>query len=135
MNKVTVDKNIPYAYEGIREAKIAKDGKVSKAYRGQISTLGAAITMGSIRSAVCYFSEKANNGTDVNRSYLLDAITYVLKNNEDTKKRYNGKELKEIVNESEDAKLTSIKEDIINAAIAIKLALNLYEWEEDDGKE
>lgn len=134
MNKIAIDKNIPYAYEAIQHTKIAEGGKVNKAYRGQISTLGAAITMGSIRSAVCYFSEKANNGI-VDRTKLLPAIEYVLQNNEDTKKRYTGKKLREIINETENAKLTSVKEDIINAAIAIKLALNLYEWEEDDGKE
>lgn len=132
MNKVAVDKNLPYAYEGIIKAEIARNGKVNKSYRGQISTLGAAITMGSVKAAVCFFSEAANNNSEVDRSKLLKAITYVLQTCEDTKERYKAvggkKGLKEyVLNANSDTEI--LKEDIVNAAIAIKLALNLFEWE------
>lgn len=130
MNKTTIDRNLSYAYQGIIDAKISKDGKVNKSYRGQISTLGAAITMGSVKSAVCFFSEKANNNSDVDRSKLLDAIYYVLRNSEDTKAKYkNVENLKSYVLNADSDKEV-LKEDIVNAAIAIKLAMNLFEWEE-----
>lgn len=130
MNKTTIDRNLAYAYQGIIDAKISKDGKVNKSYRGQISTLGAAITMGSVKSAVCFFSEKANNNSDVDRSKLLDAIYYVLRNSEDTKEKYkNVENLKSYVLNADSDKEV-LKEDIVNAAIAIKLAMNLFEWEE-----
>lgn len=130
MNKTTIDRNLSYAYQAIINAKISKDGKVNKSYRGQISTLGAAITMGSVKSAVCFFSEKANNNSDVDRSKLLDAIYYVLRNSEDTKEKYkNVENLKSYVLNADSDKEV-LKEDIVNAAIAIKLAMNLFEWEE-----
>lgn len=131
MNKAIVDQYLPYAYDAIREAHIPNaKGEVNKSYRGQISTLGAAITMGSIKSAVCYFKEKANNNTEVDRTKLLLAITYVLKHDENNKKRYGGVEkLPEFVMKLRDEEIPAVREDIINAAIAIKLALNLYEWE------
>lgn len=130
MNKTAIDRNLSYAYQGIIDAKISKDGKVNKSYRGQISTLGAAITMGSVKSAVCFFSEKANNNSDVDRSKLLDAIYYVLRNSEDTKEKYkNVENLKSYVLNADSDKEV-LKEDIVNAAIAIKLAMNLFEWEE-----
>lgn len=129
MNKTAIDRNLSYAYQGIIDAKISKDGKVNKSYRGQISTLGAAITMGSVKSAICFFSEKANNNSDVDRSKLLDAIYYVLRNSEDTKEKYKDvKNLKSYVLNADSDKEV-LKEDIVNAAIAIKLAMNLFEWE------
>lgn len=129
MNKTAIDRNLSYAYQGIIDAKISKDGKVNKSYRGQISTLGAAITMGSVKSAICFFSEKANNNSDVDRSKLLDAIYYVLRNGEDTKEKYKDvKNLKSYVLNADSDKEV-LKEDIVNAAIAIKLAMNLFEWE------
>lgn len=128
MNKTMVDKMLPVAYAAIKKSGISRNGKVNKSYRGQISTLGAAITMGSIKSAICYFSEDANNNSDVARSKLVDAIEYVLKNNPDTKNKYPHEDkLKYYVLKTD--KLAEVKEDIVNASIAIKLAMNLFEWE------
>ena len=129
MNKIAIDRNLPYAYKAIIDAEISKDGKVNKSYRGQISTLGAAITMGSIKSAICFFSEKANNNSDVDRSKLLKAISYVLKNGEDTREQYKKVDDFKVYILNSDLDIEALKEDIINAAIAIKLAMNLFEWE------
>lgn len=129
MNKIAIDRNLPYAYKAIIDAEISKDGKVNKSYRGQISTLGAAITMGSIKSAICFFSEKANNNSDVDRSKLLKAISYVLKNSEDTREQYKKVDDFKVYILNSDLDIEALKEDIINAAIAIKLAMNLFEWE------
>lgn len=129
MNKIAIDRNLPYAYKAIIDAEISKDGKVNKSYRGQISTLGAAITMGSIKSAICFFSEKANNNSDVDRSKLLKAISYVLKNSEDTREQYKKVDDFKMYILNSDLDIEVLKEDIVNAAIAIKLAMNLFEWE------
>lgn len=129
MNKIAIDRNLPYAYKAIIDAEISKYGKVNKSYRGQISTLGAAITMGSIKSAICFFSEKANNNSDVDRSKLLKAISYVLKNSEDTREQYKKVDDFKMYILNSDLDIEALKEDIVNAAIAIKLAMNLFEWE------
>lgn len=58
MNKNVIDNSISIAYEAINKAGISNNGRINKSYRGQISTFGAAIVMGSLESAICYFSEK-----------------------------------------------------------------------------
>ena len=54
----------------------------------------------------------------------------MLRNSEDTKEKYkNVENLKSYVLNADSDKEV-LKEDIVNAAIAIKLAMNLFEWEE-----
>lgn len=126
MNKKTVNDMIPYAYEALRESGIAKNGRIDKKYRGQISSFGAAITMGSLLSAVAFFSDKGS--AEVDRQRLMDAILYVLK----YQKKYGDdiKKLYEYVNKQKDNSSNyKAKENIINAAISLKLAMNLYTLE------
>ena len=62
-------------------------------------------------------------------SKLLKAISYVLKNSEDTRERYKKVDDFKVYILNSDLDIEALKEDIINAAIAIKLAMNLFEWE------
>lgn len=127
MNKTVVDANLPYAYDAVKKYIAGRDGKVNKSYRGQISTLGAAMTMGSMRSAICFFKEKANNDTPVDRSKLLTAIKYVLDQNAFTRDKY--KTFKDLWDCAKNVDDKQMREDMINAAIAIKLSMNLFDWE------
>ena len=126
MNKKTVNDLIPYAYEALRESGIAKNGRIDKKYRSQISSFGAAITMGSLLSAIAFFSDEGS--AEVDRQKLMDAILYILKNHkkcgDDIKKLY------EYVNKQKNNSSNyKAQEDIINAAISLKLAMNLYTLE------
>ena len=130
MNKKTVNDLIPYAYEALRESGIAEHGRIDKKYRGQISSFGAAITMGSLLSAIAFFSDKGSEEVEeeVDRQKLMDAILYILKNHkkcgDDIKKLY------EYVNKQKNNSSNyKAQEDIINAAISLKLAMNLYTLE------
>ncbi len=123
MNKAKVDKLIPYAYDAIGTSGIAKDGKVSKAFRGQISTFGAAVTTGSLLSAIAFFSD--DGSAKVKRSKLIDAILIVLKADgaasKETQNLYRWVEQMKSKGQE-----PQCREQMINAAIAIKLAMNLY---------
>ena len=79
MNKNLINHEIQAAYDALRESKIVdeNDGSIKKTYRGQISSFGAAITMGSLISSVAFFS--ADGGSEVERSKLMKAILLVLK--------------------------------------------------------
>jgi hypothetical protein len=111
IDKKQVDAWIPKAYQAIQgEHLLEADGKLKKAYRGQIAAFGAAVSMGSVSSAVAFFSEKG--GSDVDRQRLMDAIACVL-----------GKDKL-----SEYAQQPQAKREIVHAAIALKLAMNLYDW-------
>lgn len=143
MNKALLDKWIPVADKAIRECGIAdKNNVVQAGFRGQISTFGAAVAMGSLLSAVAAFSD--NGSSAVPRANLMKAIFYILKdefmgnqdgNQEIEKDSLYRKILEESRNASTDGKNTPVynKENILTAAVAIKLALKLYPCEKDSG--
>ena len=117
MNKKRVDENIFCAKKALEECGIARDGKVEKAYRGQISTFGAAVVTGSLKAAVAFFSEKG--GSDVDRPKLLEAMYYVIKN-----EKISAKKVLDYVCLSDEK---ALKEEFIDASVAIKLAMNFYD--------
>lgn len=126
MNKSVINSEIGYAYDALQKSGIAsEDKKINKAYRGQISTFGAAVQMGSLKAAIAFFMKDASadskNSQEVHRSKLLEAILLILK--EKDKKNENYETLYDYVC----AKNEEIcREEIINASIALKLAMNLY---------
>ena len=122
MNKRKVDDLIPKAVEILTDTGIAnKEGKIKKTYRGQISTFGAAIINGSLISAVAFFSDNGNSSTE--RSKLIEAIGKLIPESRE--------DLFEYVKKSVKSKKKEVKEEILNAAIALKLAMNLYNLEKE----
>lgn len=126
MNKKRVNDGIEPAKEAMTLFHIAKDGKITKTFRGQISTFGAAVTMGSLKSAVAFFAAKGNS--DVERPKLLQAMYYVIKKIED-------KDYKFISDDFEPVKIfeyickndnDKTKEKFTDASISIKLAMNFF---------
>lgn len=127
MNKAIINEEITWAYDALEKTEIAENGKIIKTYRGQISTFGAAVTMGSLLPAIAFFSEDAKSS--VNRSKLMSAILYVLKQKDSS---INAKSLFDYARQmKKSGDEGRCKEDILNAAIALKLAMNLYELEEN----
>lgn len=119
MNKKKVDELLPKAVEVLKNEKIANDNnEIVKTFRGQISTFGAAITNGSLISAVAFFSQKGES--DIDRSKLMKAIFDLTPN-----KGNNGTLFDYVKNEGK-ANEPKVKEEILNASIALKLAMNLY---------
>lgn len=130
MNKNLVNEEISTAYEAIKDpdVKISENGiSVKKEFRGQISSFGAAITMGSLTSAIAFFADKG--GSKVDKTKLLKAIMYILNHK-------RGQELDTIKDlfDYADRHGDKAKEEILNASLAIKMALNLYEFEKTDNK-
>ena len=126
MNKRVVDKEIDSAYHLLAKHEIAKNGKIDNTYRGQIASFGAAITMGSLLSAVAYFSKKGD--ATVDRTKILDAIYDIV--NEQCENENLPPTLFDYVRDRKSKGLSAekaCKEDVLNAAIALKLAMNLYE--------
>lgn len=119
MNKKRVNDWIAPAKKAIEECGISKDGKVEKSFRGQISSFGAAVVMGSLRAAVAFFSEQGQ--AEVDRSKLIVAMYYILSGGE---KKKPVEVFGYICAQNDDAKT---KEEFIDASIALKLALNFFE--------
>ena len=121
MNKKRVDNWILKAKEAIEVLGISNEGKVDKAYRGQISSFGAAIVMGSFKSAIAFFSTKGE--CKVDRPKLIQAAYYVLSD----RKIKDPKIILEDVCKLNATELMNIKNDFIDASVAVKLALNFFE--------
>ena len=123
MNQKQVNKWIFPAKEAIIEYGIAENGKVSSSFRGQISSFGAALVLGSLKSAVAFFA--ADGSAQVKRSLLIEAIYYVISGGE----KKEPKDIFEYICENDNRQT---KEKIINASIAIKLALNYFDLGKGD---
>lgn len=134
MNKRIIDEEISYAYDLLEEVGIAKDidGEkvILKGYKSQIAAFGASISMGSLISAVAFYNDKGNAAVD--RTKLLEAIYKIItrqKGLDDPQQSFY-EYLKEELTKCDAAMYhntyAKLKEDVINAAIALKLAMNLY---------
>ena len=135
MNKRKVDELIPKAVQVLSDVGIAKDNEMEKAYRGQISSFGASISTGSLLAAISYFSKQQGNDRGdkekVDRTLLIRALEKLLDVDADTG-LFKYVTMKKGVSEKR-----KVKEDIKNASIALKLAMNLYslsEGEKSEGK-
>ena len=94
--------------------------QIQKTYRGQISAFGAAIVMGSFKSAVAFFSE--DGGGKVKRSELLRAMYWIV-HQEWKKVDLIFREIAALA----EPKLSQEKDAFINASLALKLAMNAFE--------
>ena len=123
MNKKRVDQWVEKAREALIHYGIAKNGKIDKNFRSQISAFGAAVTMGSFKAGVAFYAKQGNADTD--RSALLKAIHY-MRTGDDA----SADEIFISVCSSED--LSVIQAEYLDASIALKLAMNLFDMGQDD---
>lgn len=139
MDKRKVDQMIPIALQAlvnencnIREKENEKEvfvNKIKKTYRSQISSFGAAVTMGSFKAAIAFFSKDVEKG--ISRSELIRAMYYIIHyaEGQDNDRNWKTAEaiLGEIISISDRDTLSKTKESFLNASIALKLAMNAFE--------
>ena len=133
MSKQRINDYLPFAYEALDKCGVAENNEINKTFRGQISTFGAAITMGSLLAAVAFFSEQG--GATTERQKLMKSIHYVILASE-------GKDVSKcdsnslfIFENTQKDQTDNLKEKILDASIALKLAMNLYSLKKDDKKD
>ena len=125
MNKNRVNNWLLPAREAIVKCGISKDGKeVNKTFRGQISSFGAAVVMGSLQSAVAFFADKG--GASVQRDKLIEALYFIINDGE----KKSAVEVFSWLSESKE----DLKNQFEDASIALKLALNFFELTEEKEK-
>lgn len=122
MSKQRIDKLIPEAYQAIEKCNLSNKGKVDKMLRSQISAFGAAVTMGSLLSAVAFFSKKG--GAQSDRQLLMKAIHWLISPREN-RESVTETSLLDMLVKAHNPNI--YRESIIDAAIAIKLAMNLFD--------
>jgi CRISPR/Cas system CMR-associated protein Cmr5 small subunit len=128
MDKRKVDRLIEKAYLVLPEVGIVKEDKVERVWNGYISSFGAAIMQGSLLAAVSFFSKKSEK-TVVDRSQLTKAIFKLI---EDAEKKEQSNLFEYVQIKRGTGKEREAKEHIVHAAVALKLALNLYDLREEE---
>lgn len=116
MNKRKVDDLLPKAYQVLSDVGIAQNGEIENGYRGQIAAFGAAAMSGSLLSAVAFYSAKGKSDSD--RPKLLQAIRALLPQGGEPTDLFQY-----VQTHRKDPR---VKEEVFCAAIALKLAMNLY---------
>lgn len=105
---------------------------ILKSFRGQISSFGAAVSMGSLLSAVAFFSKKGGSETD--RPLLMRAIYLLIINDTETKIDSKSEQSELLLYVIEHRNEPELKKNIIDAAVALKLAMNAYELRDKEDK-
>lgn len=122
MNKKRIDEYIPRAYRALSDTGIADNGTIDASYKGQIASFGAMIATGSVLSAIALFS--ARGKTDTDRTKLMKAIYAVIHGL--TGEIADNALFNYVQAEKNRGKIRFAKEEVTDAAIALKLAMNLY---------
>lgn len=117
MNKKQVNEWIPSAKKAVEEYGIAQNGKVDNKFRGYISSFGAAVILGSFKSAAAFMAHKGESNVERN---LLICAMYKIINGEDI----SSEDVFRYICKNNNRRT---KEDFINASIALKLSLNYFE--------
>lgn len=128
MDKKLVDRLLPCAVQALKDVGVAQNGKVPKAFRGQISSFGASVAAGSLLSAAAFFNDQGAAKSE--RNLLMKAINDMMKNEKLVKS--TGKTLFDTIHEN--LSDSAIKEKVLCCAVALKLAMNLYELTTDEKK-
>lgn len=134
-NKRKIDEYIPKAIDSLsKNKKIVINGEIKSGFAGQIATFSVAVSTGSLLSAVAFFSEKKQSA--VERQELMNVIYEIITGGKDTNNSkavllsYVKEKYEQTHSQKGDAgsllDYGQLQQDILNAAIAVKLAINFF---------
>ncbi|KEI13759.1 hypothetical protein Z959_02375 [Clostridium novyi B str. ATCC 27606] len=131
MNKKEVEKYIPLAIISIKEAmsnttNTAEESlELPKEFKGYISSFGAGIIQSGLLPTVAFF-EKEESNSKSDRFKITEIIFKMLNKNKYCK---NNKLLDYLLYKED---IEEVKEDIINIAIALKLAMRTFKFSDKE---
>ena len=120
MNKKKVNALLPVAKTSMVLANLVENGQIDGALRGDISTFAANVVMTSLPAAVAFFIHQGNAESE--RQKLIRAVFYCVTG--DMKSEDDIHDIMDYVCSHNGPEL---KEKVMNAAIAIKLAMHYFE--------
>ena len=140
--KEKINELIPKAIQAIVDSKIANEnGEVEKEFKGYISSIGASIIQAGLLPSLAFFQN--SSGKKADSCMVLDAVLMLIKNSNSA----NEKLITYVINQCktqnlatntytasnlDKEKLYLIEEDIMDAIIALKLALRIYKIKGDE---
>ncbi len=128
MDKKLVDRLLPTAVQVLQDVGVAKNGRIPKTFRGQISSFGAAVSAGSLLAAAAFFNEQG--GAKSERNLLMEAINTMMKQEKLVKR--TGDTLFDTIHANQSDR--SVKDKVLSCAVALKLAMNLYDLSPEGDK-
>lgn len=120
-----IEKYIPVALRALENntIKIVDNGKIDGTYNGYISSFGASIITSGLLPSFIFYSKKAENNREADRSQIVKALEFMLKDNAVNLLTANESILNKVkINYSDN----HLKQKIQECAIALKLAIRTY---------
>jgi CRISPR-associated protein Cmr5 len=121
-----IEKYIPIALKALENNTIKIvdfDGKIDGTYNGYISSFGASIITSGLLPTFIFYSKRAENNREVDRSQIVKALEFMLKDITINLLNANETILNKVKNNHSDSHL---KQKIQECAIALKLAIRTY---------
>lgn len=130
--KKDIEKLIPRAVEAIEQILLNSDEQVPKEYKGYAASLGPSIINSGLKPALAFYTdthrEKQDEREKVLRLKLLQAIYFTLENVEISDIKSDTL-FREVLSPNQNELLW--KNKIMNASIALKLALRTFKQTEE----
>jgi CRISPR-associated protein Cmr5 len=128
--KARIEKYLPAAIQAVEKIIRENNDPIPNEYKRYISSFGASVIQAGLLPAVAFYSSKASDSSSVDRTKVMDAILYILQQNETG---INKQKLIDFVIDIINAN-TNIevwKNKIMDAATALKLAIRTFEITKD----
>lgn len=139
MDKRRVEELTPKAIELIKDPTInllkkdknENEYKIAKECKGYISSFGASIIQSGMIPTIAFFENEEGQAKS-ERKELMKVILYMIEENYKIEEKKKETTLLDYILEKKknDEDLIEIEEEIINAAIALKLALRTFKFSE-----
>ncbi len=123
--KRDVDKLVAPAIKAA-EKHLAKNGIIASQYNGYISSFGAAVIQSGLLPAVAFNENKSAN-SEQDRPKLMKAILEIVKGEAVGE---NDKLINYVIDSKDSDKEILTKRRVLNAAIALKLAIRTFDLKE-----
>ncbi len=120
-----IEKYIPVALRALENNNIGivDHGKIDGTYNGYISSFGASIITSGLLPTIIFYSKKAENNREADRSKIIKALEFMLKDTSVNILTDDETILNKVQSNFSD---NHLKQKIQECAVALKLAIRTY---------
>jgi len=131
IDKLKSDAESEESFFEVEEVNHKKIYKINREFNGYISSFGSSIVQSGLISTVAFFCIRNSNSNRDRKKISELILKIILKNKKEQEGKYESL-LKYVLEADKDGKLNLVKEEIINAATALKLSMRVFEFTGND---
>lgn len=105
----------------VADCKLTENGKISKKYNGYISSFGASVTLSGLFPSIAFYENKNAESADM-KNRLMQAILTLIAIRDATAAEFDS-----LINFAFSRMYPTAKQEILDAATALKLAIRTFE--------